>query len=298
MNTIKLIAVDLDGTLLTNSKQLTERTRSAVANALDAGICVVPVTGRPMSGIPGEVLCIPGIRYVISSNGAVTEDLTAGEKLRSALLDADTAAAIAEIPMRLGLIHSVFIDGTGFCEPPFFEKQLERFRGTPVETYVRRSRKITADLQTLIRQTGYGVENIWIMAGDGAERDALDRMIRETWQVQTVLTAAQDIEVGSPEADKGKALAALADRLGIRKEEILAVGDNENDLGMFRAAGMAAAMGNASDSVKQAACMVTDTNEQDGAAKVIETVIAEMRKLQDKTGTACMESVEKAAKIY
>ena len=61
--------------------------------------------------------------------------------------------------------------------------------------------------------------------------------------------------------------------LGFEKEEILAIGDNENDLGMFRAAGMAAAMGNASESVRRAADLVTDTNEQEGAARVIESIL-------------------------
>ena len=270
---IKVIAADLDGTLLTNSKRLTVNTASAMRKALDAGIWFVPVTGRPMSGVPEEILNFPGIRYIITSNGAVTTDCQTGGRLRSAPLDSETAAAIAEIPVRRGLIHSVFINGAGYCERPFFEKQWAFFRDTPAASYVRKSRRIAEDLRREILYSGTGVENVWMMARDGSERDELNRMIRETWEVQTVLTAARDIEVGSPEADKGKALTDLAVRLGFEKEEILAIGDNENDLGMFRAAGMAAAMGNASDTVKRAADLVTDTNEQEGAARVIESIL-------------------------
>ena len=71
-HSIRLLGVDLDGTLLTIKKELTEAARSAIEDAIRAGIEVVPVTGRPLTGVPAEVLGIPGIRYVITSNGANT----------------------------------------------------------------------------------------------------------------------------------------------------------------------------------------------------------------------------------
>lgn len=274
MKNIRLIAADLDGTLLTDRKQLTERTARALRQAIAAGIHVVPVTGRPMTGIPEEILSIPGIRYVISSNGAVTRDRSEGRDLRTALIDPETAAAIAEMPLERGLIHCVFMDGAGYCEQHFFEMQIARYGGTPLETYVRKSRRITEDLREEIMRKGRrGAENIWISADSSAERDELDRVIRERWPVRTVLTAAADVEVGSAEADKGKALKDLAARIGVRREEIMAVGDNENDLGMLREAGFAVAMGNGSGEIRALADFVTETNERGGAAAVIERIL-------------------------
>ena len=75
------------------------------------------------------------------------------------------------------------------------------------------------------------------------------------------------------QADKGLALEDLSARLGVLKEEILAIGDNENDLGMLRSSGITVAMGNSTDSVKKMAMILTDTNEEDGAAKVIEEIL-------------------------
>ena len=271
--TAGMLALDLDGTLLTDSKQLTDRTVLAVTHAMEAGMHIVPVTGRPMSGIPEALLAIAGIRYIISSNGAVTSDRLTGEKIRMACLDSETASGIAEIPVSRGLIHSVFIDGAGYCEASFYDMQWDFFRDKHAASYVRKSRRITGNLQETIRHSDGRIENIWIMAGDSAERDEIDRMIRGRWPVQTVLTAARDVEVGSPEADKGKALTHLAARLGIRREEIIAFGDNENDLGMFCAAGTAVAMANASETVRQAAHCVTDSNEEDGVAKGIEALL-------------------------
>ena len=271
---IRMLALDLDGTLLTNDKRLTSRTKEALLAAEEAGIIPVVVTGRPLSGLPEAVRELPCVRYVITSNGAATKDLAAGNTLRSACLDGGTAAEIVRIPMERGLIHCVFIDGTGYCEPEFMRIQRDYYRGTPLEEYVRNSRETTDDIGALIREHPEGVENIWCIAHDQEERDEIARTINGRWQVQTVLTALRDVEVGSVEADKGAAVSELAARFGIRREEILAIGDNDNDLAMFRAAGTAVAMGNAPEYVKKRTAFTADTNEQDGAAGVIEKVLA------------------------
>ena len=81
------------------------------------------------------------------------------------------------------------------------------------------------------------------------------------------------MEAGSPQAEKGLALAALADELGIRKDQILAVGDNENDIGLLNAAGIAVAMENGTDGAKRIADIIAPPNSEDGAAAVIEEVL-------------------------
>ena len=129
----------------------------------------------------------------------------------------------------------------------------------------------------LIRRAENGVENIWLLARDRDERDVLSRQIRDGWNVRTVLTGIIDVEIGSPLADKGMALTELAEYLGIQKKEILAIGDSGNDIGLLQAAGVAVAMGNADDEVKQLADIVTRSNSEDGAAMVIETLIGQNR---------------------
>ena len=270
---IRLIALDLDGTVLTDDKRMTPRMEAAIVSAARSGILVVPDTGRPFAGIPKELAAIHDIRYYITSNGAVTKDIYTGQVLRSACLDAETAVGIAEIPMKKNLVHDVFIDGVGYCEPSFHEKLLGFFRNTPLMPYVLQSRRSTEDLVRLIRESRYGVENIWFIAADQAERDELDAYIRANFPVHTVLTAARDVEAGSPMAEKGLALAALADELGIRKDQILAVGDNENDIGLLNAAGIAVAMENGTDGAKRIADIIAPPNSEDGAAAVIEEVL-------------------------
>ncbi|MBR5931348.1 MAG: Cof-type HAD-IIB family hydrolase [Lachnospiraceae bacterium] len=270
---VKLLALDLDGTVLTDEKHITKRMDRSIRDALDAGLEVVLVTGRPLSGIPDELLAITQIRYAISSNGAVTTDRLSGQRLRGAYLDDQAAKEIARIPMERNLIHSVFIGDIGYCEQCYFKDQWNLYMGTKHEPYIRKSRKGTDSIDDLIDQSDVGVENIWFMTHSREERDELDRMIHNRWEVQTVLTAITDVEIGSTKADKGLALDDLSGKLEISREHILAIGDNENDLGMLRAAGITVAMGNATESVKQIADIITDSNEEDGAAKVIEKIL-------------------------
>ena len=269
----RLLALDLDGTVLTNDKRVTPRTAAALRRAVAAGLIPVLVTGRPLAGLPEALTELPGLRYAITSNGAVTTDRLSGEKLRLTGLDSASAAAIVSLPIRRGLIHGVFVDGVGYCEPDFYTLEWDFFKDTPLADYVRKSRRPTEDLAALIAGADGRIENIWLIAHDQTERDELDGIIRRNWTVRTVLTAARDVEVGSPEADKGLALQELAHRLGIEKRQILAIGDNENDLGMLREAGCAVAMGNATPAVLREADYITDTNENDGAAMVIEALL-------------------------
>ena len=273
LSKVKLLALDLDGTILTDEKHVTDRMASALHAAVEAGLITVYVTGRPLTGIPEELMAIPQIRYAITSNGAVTTDLLSGERLRGTYLDDHVAKEIAKIPMERNLIHSVFVNGIGYCEQTYFKDQWALYMGTKHEPYIRKSRRGTDSINDLIDQSDVGAENIWFMCRSRQERDELNQLIHSRWEVQTVLTAITDVEVGSLQADKGLALDDLADRLHITKKEILAIGDNENDLGMLRSSGITVAMGNATDSVKEMAMIWTDTNEEDGAAKIIEKIL-------------------------
>lgn len=269
-----MIALDIDGTILTKQKTLTNRTRKAIETAIAQNIAVALVTGRPLQGVPECLTAIRGLRYVITSNGAVTTDLTDWKILRLATLDSGTALDILEIPRKLDLVYTAFIDGIGYVEMEPFDRHIRMFQGTPIETYIRKSRRITFDLDAQIRSSENGVENIWFIAHDLNERDVLNGRIRERWNVRTVMTGRTDIEIGSAEADKGQAVTALASVLKIGREQVLAIGDSGNDLGMLRSAGISVAMGNADEEVKEIADIVTAGNDEDGAAIILEKVSA------------------------
>ena len=267
----KLIALDLDGTLLTTQKRITDRTKKALEGAFAAGLEPVVVTGRPLSGLPEELEEIPQIRYAITSNGAVTTDLHTGTAFRSRLIQPSIAEKIVPVPEEAGWIYSVFINGIGYCNPATYGHLRKFFAGTVLDTYVQRSRRRADDMESLIRASA-GVENIWIVCNNPEQAASLGDQIQKQWDLQIFRTAPNDIEAGALGADKGAALKDLYQFLKIKRENVFAIGDNHNDLTMLQTAGTAIAMGNATEEIRRIAHQITDTNDEDGVAKVLETL--------------------------
>ena len=118
----KLIALDLDGTLLNSDKELTERTRCALEAAAEAGIEIVPATGRFYRGMPRVVRELPFVRYVITINGAEVLDLSTGERIYSADIPAEEAAAFFAGLDSLPVIYDCYMDGWGYMTASMQER--------------------------------------------------------------------------------------------------------------------------------------------------------------------------------
>lgn len=273
---IRLLGIDLDGTLLTRNKELTEGCREALLEAVRDGVEVVPVTGRPLRGVPEEVLDVPGIRYVITSNGANTYDLVREKMVRKVHLEHETVRRIlAEAPGE-DVIREIFIHGWGYHDL-HTQKMLEaRFSSfPPIMAYINRSRMIVPDFERLLTNERAHVENISLMFPSQEERDAcFRRLIRirtadDKRLLQVLVPWKTDLEITHARADKWLALEDLGNHLGIGPAEIMAIGDGDNDRPMLRGAGLSFAMENAPDFVKETADYLTRDNEHDGAAAAI-----------------------------
>ena len=106
---IRLIGFDLDGTLLTDDKRVTPRTRAVLASCAARGIALVPVTGRPFSAIPGEVLALPGVRYAAAASGADIRDLLTGEILNRDVIPTATALTILRALEEAETVNAIVI---------------------------------------------------------------------------------------------------------------------------------------------------------------------------------------------
>lgn len=296
MRRIRLIGLDLDGTVLRPDKTIDPDTREAIRAARDAGCEIVYVTGRPLAGVPAFLLQIPGIRFLITSNGAVTYETDADgalpafpsstdpvfvpmcgdvrvRTLREALYAPQTAALIADRAESMGLICTAFMGGMGFCGQSSYDRLVRLLSGKPVYHYFRKSRKAVADLPSFLAESHADVENFWIVAESPKQREDLSSWVRETFSLVTVEAFDGDLEIGAPGATKGLAFAHLAARLGISMEETAAVGDSENDLPLLSAAAVPVAMGNASPGIRRIAAFTVGTNENDGAGEAIRRLL-------------------------
>ena len=273
---IKLIGLDIDGTLLNSRKQISPRTREAVDAAARAGIHIAYLTGRPLHGVT-ENIRVPAVSYIVSSNGAATHDVVSGALLRGRFIPKDAAKAIASAAMERGLGVTVFTGGLGYSSRSFYEALMQEYAARGNLAYGQASRRPADDLFRHIDEDADGIENICV---DTNEQDAHRDMARimARWPELSIVTTrgnrGLNMEIGHSEADKGAAFLDLARFLGIDRAETLAIGDDGNDLGLLKSAGTAVAMGNATDEVKRACARVTLDNDHDGAALVIEEIIA------------------------
>lgn len=272
---IRMVGLDLDGTLLRQDKSISDYSRDILRRASALGTVIVPVTGRPLAGVPSAVKCLPGVRYCITSNGAAVYDLKEGKVIKEVLMKPETVLSVLSAAQGLCLIREVFTGGWGYHEHKDYEMLKKRFAGTPVMPYIDSSRKKTGSLEEFVRNRKEGFENISIMSGCPGDREEIRRRLEGITGINVILPWKTDLEITDGKAEKGDALLFLAERLGIGREETMAAGDSDNDLSLLRKAGLALAMGNASVHIKEAADYITEDNEHDGAARAVERFILE-----------------------
>lgn len=267
---IRLIALDMDGTTFNSRKEITNRTRRTIAEAVERGIQVFPATGRPKSYLPQEIMSIPGVHYASTSNGASIIDINKEAPLYEDLIPAERMPDIIRRIKDLPVIIELFYKGACYCDRstlPVIEQILQERpsvqNGQAPEIY-------EDGIFDRLLQDPFPVEKVHLIFSDLKIR----KEIMDFYQKENILDVtsafAENLELTSKTATKSNALLRLAGILGISQEETMAIGDSFNDLDMLEAAGTSVAMGNAEPEIKETADLITKTNDEDGVAWAIE----------------------------
>lgn len=271
---IKMIGFDLDGTLLTDQKELGEYTVQILKRAVEEGIVILPITGRPLCGLPEEVTGLTGLRYAITANGARILDLKNAAVLKEQLVSVETAEKILDILGNYDSLREIYYDGTGYAEREKLEQIDHFFEEGPMAEYVRSTRQPVENLMDKFRKESREVDKVQGVFADLGEREAALDEIRKLEGVTITGALHNNIEVNAAGVDKGNALLWLAQYLGIAPEETMAFGDGNNDITLLEKAGTGVAMKNGIEEVKHAADRITEKiNDEEGAAKFIETYV-------------------------
>lgn len=271
---IKMIGFDLDGTLLTDQNELGEYTVQILKRAVEEGIVILPITGRPLCGLPEEVTGLTGLRYAITANGARILDLKNAAVLKEQLVSVETAEKILDILGNYDSLREIYYDGTGYAEREKLEQIDHFFEEGPMAEYVRSTRQPVENLMDKFRKESREVDKVQGVFADLGEREAALDEIRKLEGVTITGALHNNIEVNAAGVDKGNALLWLAQYLGIAPEETMAFGDGNNDITLLEKAGTGVAMKNGIEEVKHAADRITEkTNDEEGAAKFIETYV-------------------------
>lgn len=271
-----IIAVDLDGTVLDAEKKVTERTLAALEAAAESGIWVVPATGRILKGMPEEILKLGWIRYMILANGATVWDRGAESCLYRAEISAETGLEVFRWLDGFPVIYDCYQDNQGWMTASMWENA-EAYAPSPFYLqHIRTLRRPVPDLKEHIRRSGTSLQKIQAFCRTTeTQREVIGRTAERFPQLAVSTSVARNVEINDGRANKGAALTALAERLGIPMGKVAAFGDGTNDLSMIRAAGMGVAMGNAAEEVKAAADRVTAGNGEDGVGIAVETLTKE-----------------------
>ena len=271
---IRMIGLDMDGTLLTTEKELTEHTREVLREAIDRGVVVLPATGRPLAGIPEEVLKFPGVRYAVASNGARIVDLKESRVLYEDLVPYETGRRVLEICSRYDSMLEIYYDGVGYAEKEKLEHIDEYVPRRPMARYITDSRRPVADVRAMYEERKAPTDKVQALFRTTEEcKKAWKEVEKEIPDIEITGALSNNIEVNAKGVNKGRGLMILGELLGIHREEIMAVGDGSNDIAMLREAGLGVAMENATEAVKAAADVVTLSNDQEGAAAAIEKYV-------------------------
>lgn len=267
----RLLAMDMDGTVLNSEKKITPRTQSAIRKALAGGKEVLFATGRSPSEVREYLNTFPGMNYVLCLSGALVLDLRRGKTLAETTIPRPLAEQILSAAAGLDAMVTLYAGD---------------------DVFVERKRKGNMDyygcqcFAKLYDDCAVWVENI---------RDVLDRYgdcihkanifchSPEEWRkaddalrglsLNYAIGLPNNYEISPLGVDKGLGLQMLCEAAGIPIQQAVAVGDGGNDVAMIRAAGLGVAMGNASEPIKTLADAVTADCDHDGVAEAIETYL-------------------------
>lgn len=267
---IKLVALDLDGTTLNNDRVISERNRQAMAAAAAQGVNIVVATGRPLSALPPDVYEIEAIRYALTSNGASITDIRKGETFYENCLSPVAVRASVDLLRQHPYIIETFVKGTAYIEGWYYrqvEASRQCFRSVD---YILNTRHPVEDIYAFMLANDTHLENINVNFEDLSEKPGMYENLIQLPEVTITSSFDHNLEIGGATTSKSEALGQMGRRLGISREEMMAIGDSPNDIAMLQTAGTAVAVGNAKPEVKAIADYIAPTNHEDGVADAIE----------------------------
>ena len=275
---IKLVALDLDGTLFDNSSRISKRNLTAIRSITDKGIHVVISTGRPFEGIPFDQIKGTGINYAITANGSGIYEISTGKCLYENAMDEELVTPILNFLLTRDIHMDAFIGGKGYTPIQCVETAQKLTVPSSIKNYIITTRTRLDNILQFIHENQLKVQKMTLNfypAADGTliDRETVRKFLVSNPSITTVCGGYNNLEFTRADANKGVGLRKLAEILGGNPDATMAIGDTENDLAIIEAAGIGVAMGNATDAVKARADYVTTTNTKDGVAAAIEHFI-------------------------
>ena len=270
MNKIKLIALDLDGTALTPQNKVAETTTDAVRRAREAGVYVAVSTGRICGEARDFAVDLDADDLMVTSGGATLSSISGEGCTMRMSMPWEAAVRAAAAVERIGMIAMIYV-GETLLITPYDDLGFGSYKTN--EGYLT-SKKVVPSVAEYIADHHLSVDKIFVRSQDPVTLLRTRAILEQIPGIRVMSSAADNLEVITPAADKGTALGMLCRDIGTDLDHAAAIGDSENDFEMLRAVALPIAMGNASSEVKALCRWETDTNAEDGVAHAIDRILA------------------------
>lgn len=265
---VKLIAVDLDGTLLSSEYTISPADAQALKQAAKQGIKIVVTTGRSEAESRIYAHQIGAFQYMITHAGACLYNCEQGQYVSSKALTRPAAYRILEI---LEEYDDVFFEVYCLNRAYTTHKSYRNFHTCGLRTGFL---TVTSPMLQIVSPyhqiaTNYDINKFFLCSTNPHSIASLKDKVAQIPGVQVVSSLSTALEFFSPEVDKGLALSALAQKIKVSKEEIMGIGDSENDIGLFMSCGVKVAVENAFDCLKAMADLVVRSHDDSGVSQAV-----------------------------
>ena len=274
---IQLLALDVDGTLFGTDGKVTPASVEAIRRAQEKGVQVVLASGRDYDGLPWNQLKDVQIDYVITTNGSAVYRTKDRKCLKEECLDKEKMIPLFEYILSKEVYLSVFIDGVNYTPTQCFPYVEKMIVPDYVKTALRTKANRMEDMISYLRKNDAKIQkatlNFQYQDGEYLNREEVKAHLESCPDINVVDGGFSNLEFTKTGVCKATGLKMLADYLNVPIENVMAIGDSENDIEMIEAAGYGIAMENALESVKAVAKDVTLSNDEDGVAAAIKKYI-------------------------
>ncbi len=269
MTSYKIIASDLDGTLLNNRSQVSQENLDAITKLAEQGIHFVPCSGRTFSEIPVQIREHPSIRYVIHSNGAAVLDKVTGQRILNCIPNSTVQkimGLLTQYEAHICIRHNsqCFVDDIHQSEEWMDYYNVAEAQKDCVRKYALRLDRFTDYV--------YGADQVEVFSAffrNYEDKVACKKILMEDPSLHVAEISDHNIEVMSADAGKGRALLSLAQLLGIDIAQTISIGDSDNDSSITKTSGLGLAVSNACEALKGVADQVICSNEDHVAQYVL-----------------------------
>lgn len=266
---IRLIAIDMDGTWLRPDCSISPRTREVVQRAIDAGYLIVPATGRSYRNAAFVLRDFRGLSYFINANGSIVVDAQTEKMIHGQTIPYRTARDIYDLASRYELFIELY-EGLDAYVDTFGIKYL--YKAGLMRSYCDQllSTDVELDgLDSFMADPSRKIGKIHIVCLNIDQKFQLKRQIDDLGSVNPLSVIPINLEIVQGDWGKADGLRRLTEHLHLTAENVLAIGDSDNDLDMLQWAGTSVAMGNGNQHAKNVADYVTASNREDGVAEAL-----------------------------